>query len=273
VFLLEPVRTIGEVAGRLTKAHVAAGRVVRILALDPEFPDRGGTVPPAPADLADPESGLVVRHGRVTAIAATDPADAAAIADRLGRYAHGDATYGGIRLAEIAELRARILVTTNDDRLFTGPLAETLGARSPDETDFRLALHAACAEDIVEATGPYAEVAEAGREFSGGQQQRLRLARALLADSEVLILVEPTSAVDAHTEARIAERLAMAREGRTTVVCSTSPLVLDHAAHVTYVEDGRVVAEGTHRALLRDCPGYAATVTREGAEPLRGRRR
>ena len=71
------------------------------------------------------------------------------------------------------------------------------------------ALHAACAEDIVEALpgGLDACVAERGRAFSGGQQQRLRLARALLADPEILVLVEPTSAVDAHTEARIADRL------------------------------------------------------------------
>src|SRR5690606_35546613 len=101
-----------------------------------------------------------------------------------------------------------------------------------------------------------------GREFSGRQQQRLRLARALLADPEVLIRVEPTSAVDAHTEARIAERLAAARAGRPTLVCTTSPLVLDRTDHVIYVEDGRVRAEGTHRDLLTTCPPYAATVTR-----------
>ncbi|MFD2348934.1 ATP-binding cassette domain-containing protein [Nonomuraea ferruginea] len=105
-------------------------------------------------------------------------------------------------------------------------------------------------------------MAEAGREFSGGQQQRLRLARALLADPEVLILAEPTSAVDAHTEARIADRLAAARRGRATLVCTTSPLVLGRVDHVIYVEDGRVQAEGTHRDLLTTCPAYAATVTR-----------
>ena len=105
-------------------------------------------------------------------------------------------------------------------------------------------------------------VAERGREFSGGQQQRLRLTRALLADPPVLVLVEPTSAVDAHTEARIAARLRDARAGRTTVVCTTSPLVLDRADHVVYVERGRVAAEGTHRELLDTSAAYAACVTR-----------
>ena len=76
------------------------------------------------------------------------------------------------------------------------------------------------------------------------------------------MLVEPTSAVDAHTEARIASRLRPARAGRTTVVATTSPLMLDRADHVIYVEDGKVVAEGTHRELLESEPRYAATVTR-----------
>jgi len=83
-----------------------------------------------------------------------------------------------------------------------------------------------------------------------------------MADPPILILVEPTNAVDAHTEARIAGRLGPARARRTTVVCTTSPLLLDRADHVVYVEHGRVVAQGTHRQLLDTEPGYAATVTR-----------
>ena len=110
-------------------------------------------------------------------------------------------------------------------------------------------------------------VAERGREFSGGQQQRLRLARALLADPPVLVLVEPTSAVDAHTEARIADRLAARAPGRTTVVCTTSPLVLDRADHVALRGGG---PGRRPRAPTANCStrraGYAATVTREEDE-------
>jgi ABC-type multidrug transport system fused ATPase/permease subunit len=93
------------------------------------------------------------------------------------------------------------------------------------------------------------------------------LARALTADPDVLVLVEPTSAVDAHTEARIASRLPAQRAGRTTVLTTTSPLMLDTADEVAFLEAGRVVAVGTHRDLLRDVPAYRRVVTREEEVP------
>ncbi|WP_433246321.1 ABC transporter transmembrane domain-containing protein [Actinomadura nitritigenes] len=266
VFLIVPLRTIGEAAGKITKGLVAARRVVRLLDLEPA-PDGGTARPAGPAELVDIASGLVVRPGRVTAIAAAQPRDAQAIADRLGRYAPGDVDFAGVPLREVAGIRRRVLVAVNEDRLFAGTLAEALALPGTPAAVLDGALRAASAEDIAAASGLDRHVAEAGREFSGGQRQRLRLARALAADPEVLVLVEPTSAVDAHTEARIAERLGEARAGRTTVVCTTSPLMLDRAAHVAFVEDGRVVAEGTHRDLLRTEPRYAAAVTRGEAAP------
>ncbi|TMR32273.1 ABC transporter transmembrane domain-containing protein, partial [Actinomadura geliboluensis] len=261
VFLIVPLKTLGEAAGKITKGLVAAGRVTALLSIDPELPDAGTARPAAGSELVDIASGLVVRPGRVTAIAAADPRDAQAIADRLGRYAPGEVDFGGVPLHGVADLRKRILVAVNEDRLFAGSLAESL-APDGDEATLRAAIRSACAEDIVASSGLDAYVAEAGREFSGGQQQRLRLARALAADPDVLVLVEPTSAVDAHTEARIADRLRPARAGRTTVVCTTSPLMLDRADHVAFVQGGHVVAEGTHRDLLETEPRYAATVTR-----------
>jgi ABC-type bacteriocin/lantibiotic exporter with double-glycine peptidase domain len=261
VFLVEPMRTLTEAADRLTKAHVAARRVVRILDTEPELADEG-TLTRATGDLVDEASGLTVRQGRLTAVAAASPEDAQAIADRLGRFSDGAVTWGGVPLRDLTlpAVREAVLVADPGARLFSGPLRAELGAADPED-----ALYAACATDIVEELpeGLASEVAEGGREFSGGQQQRIKLARALVADPEVLILVEPTSAVDAHTEARIAGRLAGIRSGRTTVVCTTSPLVLDWADEVAFVESGRVSAAGSHRELLATAPRYAATVTRE----------
>jgi ABC-type multidrug transport system fused ATPase/permease subunit len=266
-FLISPLRTITETIDKLTRGHVAARRVVAMLAIrrDLAEPAHPASLPDGEGDLVDEESGVVVRPGRLTAIAANTPDDAAAIADRLGRYVDGDVTLSGVPLRDLplATVRERILVADNDGRLFSGPLRAELTAGAGDER-IGAALAAASATDIVDALpgGLDTVVAERGREFSGGQQQRLRLVRALLADPQVLVLVEPTSAVDAHTEARIAARLGAARAGRTTVVCTTSPLVLDRADHVVFVEDRKVAAEGGHRELLETEPRYAAVVTR-----------
>jgi ABC-type multidrug transport system fused ATPase/permease subunit len=272
-FLIGPLRTVTEVADKLTRGHVAARRVVRILALEPEIvePAQPVPVPDRLGELVDPDSGLAVHTGQLTAVAAATAEEAVAIADRLGRFTDSAARIGDVELRELPlrAVRERIVVSDNDARLFSGRLRDVLDpAVAASPALVAGALHTASAEEIVEALpdGLDTIVADRGREFSGGQQQRLRLVRALLADPPVLVLVEPTSAVDAHTEARIASRLAAARAGRTTVVCTTSPLVLDHVDRVVYVEGGRVLAEGTHRDLLDREPRYAATVTR-GEDP------
>jgi ABC-type multidrug transport system fused ATPase/permease subunit len=265
VFLIAPFRTLTEAADKITKGIVAARRVCRIRSLGPEVDGGAGVMPDG--DLLDRTSGVAVAPSRFTALVAATPDEAAAVADRLGRYVDADVTLDGTPLADlpIAEVRRHILVADNAARLFTGRLRDELDLRGEAcDDDVRLALYTASAEDIVEALpdGLDAHVAESGREFSGGQQQRLRLARALLADPPILVLVEPTSAVDAHTEARIAERLAKARAGRTTLVCTTSPLILDRADLVLFVEDGKVRAEGTHRDLLDADLAYTSAVTR-----------
>jgi ABC-type bacteriocin/lantibiotic exporter with double-glycine peptidase domain len=127
------------------------------------------------------------------------------------------------------------------------------------------AVRASAADDIVQGLpeGLDSAVAAQGRSLSGGQRQRVRLVRALLAEPEVLLAVEPTSALDAHTEAAVARRLHAERTGRTTVVTTTSPLVLDHADTVHYLVDGKVAASGGHRRLLAEEPGYRALVARD----------
>ena len=263
-FLVAPLRQLTDAIDKVTRGHVSARRVVAMLEVTGDLPDPASPVPLPAGELADPESGVVIPVGQCTAVVAAEPADAARIADRLGRYADG-ATLGGVPLADAAlpAVRERILVAENEARLFAGRLRSDLDPQ--DRGTLAAALDAAAATDIVEELpeGVKSVVDERGRSFSGGQQQRLRLARALVADPEILILVEPTNAVDAHTEARIAAGLRTARAGRTTVICTSSPLLLSRADHVCYVEGGRVVSTGTHRELLRSEPRYARLVQRE----------
>jgi ABC-type multidrug transport system fused ATPase/permease subunit len=268
-FLLLPVRTVTEAADKATRALVAARRTVQVLALEPELASGSSAAePPAGSALVDGASGLVVEAGELTAVVAGVPEQAVAVADRLGRFADGDGVrLGGVDLRDLPleVVRRRVLVSEYDPRLFTGRLADELDPTGSAPADRILAaIHTASAEDVLEALpdGLASEVAERGRSFSGGQRQRLVLARALVADPEILVLVEPTSAVDAHTEARIADRLVAARQDRATVVCTTSPLLLDRADKVALVVDGRVVAQGTHRELLDTEPRYRAVVTR-----------
>jgi ABC-type multidrug transport system fused ATPase/permease subunit len=210
----------------------------------------------------------VVEPGLLTALVSARPEESTALADRLGRFGEEDGVMlGDVRLADLPTdvLRRRVVVSEADPVLFSGTLRTELDPwqRAGDD-EILAAVSVANAEDVLEALpgGLDAEVDERGRSFSGGQRQRLVLARALLSRAETLVLVEPTSAVDAHTEARIARRLHEARAGRTTVVSTTSPLLLDQADRVVLVEGGRVVAQGRHRELLRERADYRDTVTR-----------
>lgn len=270
VFLAIPLQRLMGTLGQLTRGRVAAGRIIRILTAEPEFPPglaAGPTHDPV-SSLTDPASGLDIRAGLLVAVVGSEPAGLAAIADRLGRYVDSEATVNGTPLSErdVAWTRDRVLVATHDARLFTGPLRTELdpaGHANRDPGRLGRAIDAASAADIFEplADGLDGEIVGSGREFSGGEQQRLRLVRALTTDPEVLILIDPTSAVDAHTETRIAERLRSDRAGRTTVVFTSSPIMANNADRVVLVENGRVVAQGTHRTLLAD-PRYHSLVTR-----------
>lgn len=266
--LVGPVAFWVECGYQLSRGVVAARRLVRFLLLEP-MADRGTRDAPAePSVLHDPESGVRVAPGRLTALVGARPADTAAVVDRLGRYVPSAATWGGVPLDEIplTRVRERILVADHEADLFAGTLRELVGGRRErDRAELERAVHAAVAEDVVQGLpdGLDSPVEAQGRNLSGGQRQRVRLVRALAADPEVLLAVEPTSALDAHTEARVAERLRAARQGRTTVVTTTSPLVLDRVDTVRYLVDGKVVAGGSHRALLAEEPGYRALVARD----------
>ena len=270
-YLVSPVNRMTYAVSKAMQAHVAAENVTRLLRMEPEIGPGPDQAPrPGLGTLADPDSGLVVPARGLTAVVCSG-GDAVMLSDRLGRYCDSGTTYGGRPLTALplAGVRERILVTPGDAYLFAGVLrreldpADRLAAAGADDKLLWEAIDAAAARDIIEALPDQADatVAGGGREFSGGQQQRLRLARALMADPEVLILIDPTSAVDANTENVMAAGIARLRRGRATVVFTTSILLLNQADRVALVIDGTVAAEGSHESLMTDAR-YAALVER-----------
>ncbi|MDX3071502.1 ABC transporter ATP-binding protein [Streptomyces sp. MI02-7b] len=290
VFLLFPLRGFEEIAMAYSFSKPSAKRAARVLSLRRDTAGRTDAVTvraPRPGasgssrDLYDPATGLLAPAGKLTAVVCGDPDAAGALADRLGGHSPERAEedpsvlLGDTALDEIplSAARAVVLVQDKDPVLLSGTLAELLdvprsGAVAADD-----ALAAAQCDDVLEALAQASvddsgdpmrtRITERGRSLSGGQRQRLALARSLTADPEVLVLDEPTSAVDTHTEARIAHGLRSLRAERTTVVFTSSPLLLDLADRVVFVEEGSVRGSGTHRELLVADPAYRAVVTRE----------
>ncbi|MFF0273877.1 ABC transporter transmembrane domain-containing protein [Streptomyces sp. NPDC094447] len=281
-----PLRNFEEIAMAFSFSRPSAKRAARVLALNrttgPATAADGAEEPTG--DLYDPLTGLLAPAGRFTAVVCGDPDVAGRLADRLGGHPadpggdHTSVLLGGVPLDELPldTARTAVLVQDKDPVLLSGTLRELLdvprsGAVAPDR-----ALAAAECGDVLDALAQASadsdgdpmrtRITERGRSLSGGQRQRLALARSLVTDPEVLVLDEPTSAVDAHTEARVAGGVGALRAGRTTVVLASSPLLLDRADRVVLVHEGQAVAVGTHRELLAREPRYRAVVTRETDE-------
>ncbi|MFL6046863.1 MAG: ABC transporter ATP-binding protein [Propionibacteriaceae bacterium] len=179
---------------------------------------------------------------------------------------------GSVDLADVPidQVRERIVVSDTASQVFAGSLQSAIdpeGRLSLEEAE--TALRVAAAEDVFAGLqgGWQGRIDERGRGLSGGQRQRVVLARALALDPQILILVDPTSAVDAHTEALIAERLVAHRRGKTTILTTASPLLLHHADRVAFLFNKQITAYGTHEELLRTNKDYRRTVARALDEP------
>lgn len=282
MILTYPLRHFEEIAMAYSFSRPSARRAAHVLALervtDTDGSRDGSEVPSG--DLYDPATGLLAPTARFTAVVCGDPDAAGRLAERLGGHASEEGTpvlLGGVPLDELPldNARAAVLVQDKDPVLLSGTLRELLDVPRSGDVGAEEALAAAQCEDVLAALvqgslgaeDPMdARITERGRSLSGGQRQRLALARSLITDPEVLVLDEPTSAVDSHTEARIAEGVRNLRAGRTTVVFTSSPLLLDHADRVVLVHEGEVAAVGLHRELVHTEPRYRAVVTRETEE-------
>lgn len=271
---------------------------------------RTGPDPRFTCELTDPVTGATISPGLLTGIVSADPARSAALLTRLARLDDSCAgQIGGRDLTDFAltEVRENIVFADGNAELFAGQLRAVIDPwgghplRVPEHAEVLRAAREAPSGSLIAPFPPEAEpamrddlilsaladaegrdildsvggldghVTEKGLSLSGGQRQRLGLARALLADPHVLLLADPTSALDSHTEDRITTRLARRRAGRTTVVSSSSPLVLARMDDIIVLGEAGIIARGSHAELLgraRDGePGartYTEIITRLG---------
>ncbi|GAB3710485.1 ABC transporter ATP-binding protein [Nocardiopsis nanhaiensis] len=288
-FLSEPVQALGMVGQMFAVARASAQRLVRLLNAPDAVTTTGGRI--LPGVLPDVPHAvelegvthrtldgvdLTVAQGEFVGVLTTDPRDAEALVDVLaGRSegAGGTVRVGGIPVTELdlTSLRGAVLVEEHDSVLFEGTLHSNLHTdptRVADESALRAALAAAAAEELVTGhpDGLDRPVTDRAANLSGGQRQRVALARALVADPPVLVLHDPTTAVDAVTEEAIAQGTAALRAERSplgaTLVIANSPALLARADRVVVLREGRVHALGTHTRLAEDDPHYREAVLR-----------
>jgi len=223
---------------------------------------------------AEDGSGRVIFHdlsfrsgpGQITAIIGITGAGKSSIVGLLSRFY--DPTAGVVRIdghdlrdLQIRWLRENVSVVLQDPILFPATIAENIAFGFPDATQEEIvaASEIACARGFIEQLpdGYDTRIAERGVSLSGGERQRIALARAILKNAPIMILDEPTSSLDAHTEAEIFERLTSHLEGKTAFIISHRLTTIRRADQILALENGRIVEKGTHEALLRGRGVYA----------------
>ncbi|MGV9849913.1 ABC transporter transmembrane domain-containing protein [Streptomyces sp. NPDC003442] len=276
-FIMEPLKLFSEMPKYVMMARASAERMALVLAAPPvtasgaEHPATGGDL-----DIDCVRYGSLrklkfqVRTGEFVAIAAYQPRAAADLASILAVNVPPDTYEGAVRVSgrelrdlSVEAVRAHMLVNPYDGEIFAGTLRTNI---DPLGTSRMVpeAIEASMLTDVValHRAGLDYGVRDRGANLSGGQRQRLSLARALAADTDVLVLHNPTTAVDAVTEQLIARNVAKLRRGRTTIVITSSPALLDAADRVLALDDGVITAEDTHRNLLATDEDYCAAVAR-----------
>lgn len=271
-FLIGPLTTFVWVSSEIAQARGSATRLADVLSTPPAVTPGADTLPSpvrgevrlrgvSYAELRGLD--LHVPAGELLGVVAPDPASANALLACLGREVDPDegvVELDGIALPllEIDEVRGAMLVAAHDADLFEGTLIANVSSSTVDEK----VLAAAGADEVAHALpdGVHTELTERARSLSGGQRQRVALARALAVDAPILVLHDPTTAVDAVTEARIAEGVRTLRAGRTTILVTTSPALLAVADRVVVLETGTITAEGAHQTLAATNADYRSAV-------------
>jgi ATP-binding cassette subfamily B protein len=290
------VGAISEVYSDLQRAAGATERLLELLGAETALPEPADPLTPeAPFDIqAESVSfsyptrpgetvlddlSFTVQPGEMVAVVGPSGAGKSTLLDLLQRFydpAGGRIALGGVALEDMTldSVRAMVGFVPQDPVLFAGTLRENLiyGAPGADEAALERSLRLAHATEFVDglADGLETRVGEGGVGLSGGQRQRLAIARALLVDPQVLLLDEATSALDAQSEEHIRQSMAELKGACTIVVIAHRLSTVRQADRILVLQDGRLLASGTHDELLADDELYARFVRIQFADQNNG---
>ncbi|MFC8390891.1 ABC transporter transmembrane domain-containing protein [Streptomyces sp. NPDC057238] len=275
-FLLGPFQLLTFVNAEFAQGRASARRIAEVLAAPAAVEPGGAALPGAVAGrirlrgvtlgaLRGVDLGL---GPGLTGVVTGDPAAARDLLRCLAREsdpAGGVVELDGVPLTGLDpdDVRRAVLVAPHDADLFETSLLDNVrGGADADTAAVEAALAASAADDVARLLPDGADtvLTERGRSLSGGQRQRVALARALAAGRPVLVLHDPTTAVDTVTESRIAARLRETRRDRTTVLVTTSPALLAVTDRVVVLDGGTVTADGRHAELVATDASYRAAV-------------
>jgi ATP-binding cassette subfamily B protein len=291
VMLIWPLRMIGMLVGQLPRSAAAAGRIQSVLGTDPEIenlphgralPDGPGAVRfervtfgygrgPAVLDGLD----LAIAGGEAVALVGATASGKTTVARLIPRFydvhaGHVRIDGADVRDTRLNEIRRAVGLVFEDTFLFSDSVRNNIAFADPEaptEAVVRAAKLAGADEFIRELPEGYDTViGEHGYSLSGGQRQRVAIARAVLADPRILILDDATSSVDPSKEHEIRAALAEVMAGRTTIIIAHRPATIALADRVVLLDEGRVVADGTHERLLATSPRYREVLARAAIE-------
>ncbi|MFY1654720.1 ABC transporter ATP-binding protein [Solwaraspora sp. WMMB762] len=298
LMLIWPIKSLGWIISHAQEAMTAADRIQEVLDTPPSIVDRPDAVRIRVGEIrgelrfdnvtfgypGTPEPvlrgvDLTVRPGETLAIAGltgSGKTSLVSLVPRLYDVTGGRITLDGhdLRDLRLDELRRCVGVAFEDPTLFSMSVRENLTLGRPDATDAEVhaAVRLAQADFVHDLPwGLRTRIGEQGLSLSGGQRQRLALARAMLGRPRVLVLDDPLSALDVHTEALVEQALRRVLVGTTALLVVHRPSTVALADRVALLDAGRIAAVGTHTELLATVPAYRAVLSADGPGLVRSR--
>lgn len=292
LMLIWPVESLGEILAMGEEAETAAERIFEVLDTEPDIADRPGATRlrrcmgrvefegvgfayPGTDEGVLRDISLVVEPGETLAlvgVTGSGKTTLASLVPRLYDVTAGRVALDGrdIRDIRLANLRRHVAVAFEESILFSASVRENLLLGRPDagDDDIRGALETAQATFAYDLPwGLDTRIGEQGLSLSGGQRQRLALARAVIGTPRVLVLDDPLSALDVHTESLVEDALTRVLAGVTALLVVHRPSTLALADRVALLSGGTIAAVGSHSRLLETVPEYRAILSQEAEQP------